>query len=184
MQPAAIIVCLSLSHALAMSPSTQAAVLREVNVIWQQHGVTATNAASESATCDRRILVKSESEALPEDGRTTTALAWVPFAGTYARRLIFLRLGHVRALVESLGPGQWPDGLRDGLVTKLAGRVVAHELGHILLNSREHERSGLMRDRYRAQDVLRTHPSAYSLSVRLRSQMVSSLGPGSASDAQ
>lgn len=175
MQLATITVCLSLSQALSMAPSTQAALLREVNGIWQQHGVTATNADPEIAVCDRRILVKSEAEARPEDGWTTTALAWVPFAGTYARRLIFLRLGQVRSLVASLSPGQWPEGLRERLVTKLAGRVVAHELGHILLNSRAHERSGLMQDRYRAQDVLRTHPSAYSLSVRLRAQMVSTV---------
>jgi hypothetical protein len=53
----------------------------------------------------------------------------------------------------------------------LIGRSLAHELGHILLNSLGHERSGLMRARYLAHDVKRDLPSAYTLDARQLSRL-------------
>jgi len=179
MQLAALTVCLSLSQALGMASPMQAAVLREINAIWQPNDVTTITPDDGTATCDRRIVVRSDAEVLPEDHMISTALAWVPFVGTYPRQLIFLRLDRVRTLVGSLSPGDWATGIRDQLAAKLAGRVLAHELGHILLNSRGHEPSGLMRERYQARDVLRAGPSAYALSAPLRAQLFS----GSRSDA-
>jgi len=176
MQLAALTVCLSLSQALGMGAPMQAAVLREMNAIWQPHGVISIISDGSTGNCDRRITIKSDTETLPEDDSTSAALAWVPFVGTYARQLIFLRLDRARTLVASLSPGQWATGIREQLAAKLAGRVLAHELGHILLNSRGHESSGLMRERYQARDVLRG-PSDYSLSARLRTQLFSGLRP-------
>ena len=177
MQLAALTVCLSLSQALGMAFPMQAAVLREINAIWQPYGVTTTTSDIGTAACNRRIAIKSDTEVLPEDHSTGAALAWVPFVGTYPRQLIFLRLDRVRTLVGSLSPGDWATGIREQLAAKLAGRVLAHELGHILLNSRGHEPSGLMRERYQARDVLNAGRSAYSLSPPLRAQLFSGARP-------
>jgi hypothetical protein len=48
-------------------------------------------------------------------------------------------------LIDAFSPGIRPRGLTDLLLAKLLGRTLAHELGHVLLNSLAHERSGLMR---------------------------------------
>ena len=66
------------------------------------------------------------------------------------------------------------------LFARLLGRTLGHELGHILLNSRSHEDSGLMRARYRDRDVLSVPTSAYTLNaverVRLFARMAGEPG--------
>jgi len=57
------------------------------------------------------------------------------------------------------------------LIAKLVGRSLAHELGHVLLNSTDHASSGLMRASYRAADVLREPPSAYTFDDEQREQL-------------
>ena len=57
------------------------------------------------------------------------------------------------------------------LLAKLLGRSLAHELGHILLNSLRHETSGLMRAQYRAGYVLRMPASSYTLSPPERARL-------------
>jgi hypothetical protein len=117
--------------------------------------------------------VKSALEAGPEDAAGQTAIAWVPFVEKRARRIMFVRLSHARALIEAFHPTNMlrPSAQTDALLAKLVGRSLAHELGHVLLNSLEHDRSGLMRARYGADDVLRDLPSAYTLDARQLSRL-------------
>jgi hypothetical protein len=51
------------------------------------------------------------------------------------------------------------------------GRSLAHELGHVLLNTKEHETTGLMRAWYHPQDILRNSPAAYTLTTQQRSRL-------------
>jgi DNA-binding winged helix-turn-helix (wHTH) protein len=49
------------------------------------------------------------------------------------------------------------------LFAKFIGRTLAHELGHVLLNSRGHPEVGLMRGRYRLRDVHEPVARSYTL---------------------
>ena len=167
----ALDVCLVLAPALAIAPQIEAAILVEMNGIWRPYGVAVRRTNEDSESCDRVITVRSDLEARPEDAASATALAWVPFVERRARRVVFLRLSRARVLVDSLSPGTRPEAFTDRLVAKLVGRSLAHELGHVLLNSQDHTRSGLMRARYRAIDVLRDAPSAYTLNHEQRERM-------------
>ena len=140
----------------------------EVKRIWGGMGVTVGMREDFGKTCDRFILVKSSLEAGPEDATGETAIAWVPFAGKRARQVVFVRLDRARLLIEEFHPtiGMRPPALGELLLAKLLGRSLAHELGHVLLNSLEHERSGLMRARYGAHDALRDVASEYTLNAR------------------
>ena len=40
---------------------------------------------------------------------------------------------------------QWPAGLRDRILGRIVGRVLAHEIGHFVLRSPRHASRGLMR---------------------------------------
>jgi hypothetical protein len=95
----------------------------------------------------------------------------VPFVQGRARQLVFLRAGRARALIGALSPGTRPEALTELLVARLLGRSLAHELGHILLNSRSHEDAGLMRARYRDRDVLSVSTSAYTLNPGQRARL-------------
>jgi hypothetical protein len=50
--------------------------------------------------------------------------------------------------------GSLPSPIRDRLVGQAIGRVVAHELGHLLLALPAHDRSGLMRPTFFASDLI------------------------------
>ena len=163
----ALTVCLTFSEGfeLAAAASLKSGILAEATRIWQPLGVAVGVPEDFENACDRRILVKSDREAGPEDMSRGTAIAWVPFTAGRARRVVFVRMSHAVALVDAFKPGIRPPALTETLLTKLVGRSLAHELGHMLLNSLGHDRSGLMRARYGADDVLRDLPSAYALNA-------------------
>ena len=124
-----------------------------------------------TSSCDRLISVKGDQEALAEDATSESALGWVPFVEGRARQLVFLRSGRARMLIDALSPGTRPEALTELLVARLLGRSLGHELGHVLLNSRSHEESGLMRARYRERDVLSVPTSAYTLNAVERARL-------------
>jgi deferrochelatase/peroxidase EfeB len=164
---AGLTVCLTFSQQLEMDASLKAGVIAEANRIWQAMGVTVKATEEVASPCDRWILVKSSIEAAPEDAAREIAIAWVPFVEKRARRVVFVRMNHARGLIEAFGSrnGVRPPAETHARLTKLVGRSLAHELGHVLLNDLGHEKSGLMRARYGADDALRDLPSAYTLSA-------------------
>ena len=44
-----------------------------------------------------------------------------------------------------LREGRWPPALRDRVLGRIVGRVLAHEIGHFVLRSPRHASRGLMR---------------------------------------
>jgi hypothetical protein len=70
-----------------------------------------------------------------------------------------------------------PTSTRDRIVARAAGRVAAHELGHYLLQVKEHHRSGLMRRAFIAQDLVEARLDPFLLgsneSVLLQREVVS-----------
>jgi hypothetical protein len=170
-------VCLSLSQKVSISARGAAVVLTESNAIWMPHGVDLRWAEQSDGGCDRLITVKGDQEALAEDRTSESALGWVPFVKGRARQLIFLRVRRARMLVDALSPGHHPEGITERLLARLLGRSLAHELGHVLLNSRIHENSGLMRARYRAGDVLSVPTSAYTLTAVERARLFAGGSP-------
>ena len=169
--PPALSVCLTMSHAVAAAARREGAVLEEVEAIWRPMGVAVRLGRRSDNPCDRLIAVRSDLEAVPEDASSETALGWVPFVEGRARQLVYLRVSRARTMIYALSPSKRPGGMTDLLVAKLLGRSLAHELGHVLLNSRDHDTTGLMRSLYRAQDVLRDPPEAYTLDAPQRARL-------------
>ena len=169
--PPQLAVCLVLSQKLVISVRAAAFVLAESKAIWTPHGVNIRWAEPSDEGCDRLISVKGDQEALPGDATSESALGWVPFVKGRARQLVFLRVARSRTLIDALSPGTRPEALTEFLVARLLGRSLGHELGHILLDSRSHEDSGLMRARYRDRDVLSVPTSAYTLNASERTRL-------------
>ncbi len=164
-------VCLVLSPKLPISARAAGVVLAESNAIWMPHGVGVRWAEPSTDNCDRLISVKADQEALAEDAASESALGWVPFVEGRARQLMFLRASRARTLIDALSPATRPEALTELLVARLLGRSLGHELGHVLLNSRRHEDSGLMRARARERDVLSVPTSAYTLNAAERARL-------------
>jgi hypothetical protein len=174
-----LLVCLQLSPRLGLDGREQSALFAELSAIWHPLGVAVGMRPHGDEECGRLIAVKADDEAAPEDVAADSALGWVPFVAGRARRLIFLRVSIARALINGVDPGTRPDGLTRFLVAKLLGRILAHELGHVLLNSPRHQRTGLMRVRYRPRDVLSEPTSNYTLDAADRVQLFTHTANGS-----
>ena len=171
-------VCLTFSEQLAIDAPLRTDILSEVNRVWQPLDVVVSLRDESESRCHRPILLKAGHEAGVEDKASDTAIAWVPFTAGRARQIVFVRVDRARMLIEAFsppGPGIRPPALTDQLLVKLLGRSLAHELGHVLLNSMEHARSGLMRARYRPYDVLRDLPTAYTLDPAQRQRLLAGL---------
>ncbi len=66
-------------------------------------------------------------------------------------------------------------------VGRAMGRVLAHELGHVLLAAGDHQREGLMRPSFALEDLIRPHSETFTLSApevdRLRERFFSGVVP-------
>jgi hypothetical protein len=85
--------------------------------------------------------------------------------------VIFTTLARIRTLarhavndVNRFARGNPPPSLADALLA----RVIAHELGHYLLDSDAHSRTGLMRDTFVSRDALGTDGDRYALTAEQR----------------
>lgn len=178
-QTPSTMVCLVLSARLALEPMVARRLVLEVQTIWNVLGADIRSVDVPDDSCDRIVVVKADREARLEDLSHDGAIGWVPFAAGHARQLLFLRVGRARLMVEGVVTGVNPEGLTNLMLAKLLGRTVAHELGHVLLNSSSHADSGLMRARYRANDVLRVQTSAYTLDAAERARLFTRMASGS-----
>jgi hypothetical protein len=171
---AVLTVCLALSPAIALDDRERSAMFTEAQKVWQPHGVAIR--PGQAGNCDRLIVVKSDAEARPEDIAPDSALGWVPFVTGKARRLLFLRVSRAQSLVGDMSPGTRPEALTRLLVARFLGRILAHELGHVLLNSAQHQPHGLMRAQYRARDVLSAPIATYTLDASERALFFAETG--------
>jgi hypothetical protein len=58
-----------------------------------------------------------------------------------------------------------PPAVREQMTGRLIGRALAHEIGHVLLRSRDHSRDGLMRATHRSSDLIAPERQGFGLSV-------------------
>jgi hypothetical protein len=68
-----------------------------------------------------------------------------------------------RSNIPGSGGDPWPTILRERAIGRAVGRVLAHELGHYLLRSRTHARSGLMRAVQNAADLVAAGRETFAL---------------------
>jgi hypothetical protein len=74
----------------------------------------------------------------------------IQFVGGRPEPLVFLHYDAIgRAIADSAALGlrqeQWPLALRERVLGRVVGRVLAHEIGHFVLRSPRHASRGLMR---------------------------------------
>jgi len=134
---------------------------REVEQAWTPYGVTicwqVAGRGCEGFAVRLRVFV---AEALPPStGKSARPVVGrITFYGDSPGNEIFLSLEGGRFLVAhaTLGGrtlGDWPAGIAERFLPVVMGRALAHELGHFLLASKAHARTGLMAAEFRPDDV-------------------------------
>ena len=90
----------------------------------------------------------------------------------------FLSTAHVLGFDHDL----WPALLRDRALGRVAGRVIAHEIGHYLLQTRQHDASGLMRAMHSADDFVAPVRAGFALSKPAEARFARLHAPPQSSD--
>jgi len=154
-------------------------VIREIQTLWAPYAdidFTDLDAPSKRAYDDEIRLVVDR---VPSGAPSVESLAWISFtAPGHPADLITVSIDGVRKLMDG---GRWgnlrlPDLTgrhRQQFMTRALARSAAHEIGHYLLRSSVHSRTGLMRDRLwvdliMENDLRRFHLEAPQIAVLRR----------------
>ncbi len=134
---------------------------REVDRVWTPYGVTICwkpgGTSCEGFAVRVSVLV---AEALPPAASTSAppVVGRILFYGDEPGNEIFLSIEGGQYLVTHATLGgrkvaDWPGAIAEHLLPAVMGRALAHELGHFLLGSKRHSRTGLMAAQFRPDDV-------------------------------
>jgi len=131
----------------------------EAAALWAPYGVAIAQSEPSSVPCaasgrsvDAALTVRV-AEPSPDAARAWSgpfgSIHFLPDGAPEPTLLLHydtvIRLGVGTASLEGRRLPQWPTAVRDRVLGRMIGRVVAHEIGHWLLRSRDHSPSGLMR---------------------------------------
>jgi hypothetical protein len=76
-----------------------------------------------------------------------------------------------RLIASWRGSSIGPQSLHDARLGLVLGRVVAHEIGHYLLGTATHSRTGLMRATFESPDLMDHRSPAYDLDAEAAAQL-------------
>ena len=169
-------VCIHLTIADQLSGLAFNTAREEAARIWERHGIALNwRQPAEKQSC--RIVVPivfDGRELLKQGGKPgRDALGLTVFHGRSQTVYVsapraFKMLGETATFDKAVGS----QGERDYRGGVLIGRVVAHELGHVLLMSLEHTESGLMRPVFGLRDVLSPDATTTDLSSAETNRLV------------
>ena len=138
------------STSAPVAPTLVDRVLAEADAIWRPTGLTLIwNRAprpSAGATLD---VVIGDARGQAHRDSTEEPLGWIEFENGIPLPRLYVSYANAVVLLEA-SPGvvgrtlQMPPVERDTYLGRAMGRALAHELGHYLLASKAHARSGLM----------------------------------------
>lgn len=136
----------------------------EASRIWRRHGVDLQWART-GGVCDSVVPIVFDDHEVARHRRSSgpnETLALTVFSGR--TQTVYVSARRASAMVTLLFLDIVSDDWRDIRMATLLGRVVAHELGHVLLATTAHAASGLMRPVYGLGDVLSNDAEMTALS--------------------
>jgi hypothetical protein len=136
---------------------------QEVERIWQSAGVALQwgDHHSDAGWQADRVITVLVSDEVRGVRIPAGALGGVPVVDGRMRQMIYVLPSAVKALVSRAGAS--PGGEFAELYARMVGRVIAHELGHLLLDLFEHRSAGLMRRSFVSRDVRSADAARFSL---------------------
>lgn len=176
-----IVLALHLALAFQDPVPIDATVVRktveEAAAIWAPYGfvLDRPDACGRSTAETLRLTIGMARTSMP--GTAPVVLGTIVFApdGTPDPRItLFLDeiLGFVAgARVLGAEEWQWPRLLREQIMGRILGRVLAHEIGHYVLRDRRHTDAGLMRSIQRSDELAAPARAGFTLSTDQAAQL-------------
>src|SRR5262245_3525838 len=133
-------------------PAVERAAVVEAAAIWAPYGVSITATDCPPAPVPDSVTLTVVMNTSPAGGNEVwrTPLGAVDFDAGAPGRIIRVFIGRLLTLLENahlwtIPASQWPRVIRQQVVGRALGRVMAHEIGHVLLRTTGHSSRGLMR---------------------------------------
>jgi hypothetical protein len=165
-------ITLALPPTPAVPPATLRAAAAEAAALWERYGVAIDAAPCDSAS-DEGIVLILVPVAMPRTGVPAAgwrgALAAISFdADGVPEPRVTLFLTDFLAFVATTRlfgqpESEWPRSLREQLVGRVLGRLLAHEIGHFVLRMPRHTAAGLMRSLQFADELVAPSRRAFAL---------------------
>ncbi len=129
-------------------------VRREVDAIWAAQAVRIEWSRVET-TGSVRVLIDRPESVLPAlGGNERWSVAATRVVAGHVSPPIYVSLDAAERVVGAASPPYSTPALAGIMVTRVLGRAIAHELAHVLLNTRAHTRHGLLRASFTADDFV------------------------------
>jgi hypothetical protein len=149
----------------------------EAAAIWAPYGLAIDRVAPCDAAHGDTWLLAVDTVRAAAPGRVGVRLGAITFgpAGAPEPR-ITLFLDEVRRFVAGtrvLGAPkyEWPQMLHEQIIGRVVGRVLAHEIGHYVLRTRQHGDAGLMRSIQRSDELAAPSRAGFRLSTTEAAQL-------------
>ena len=153
--------------ALAHLPRMFSLITGEAASIWRAADVEiqwAERLPDSNAPVDRIITLLFTNNLPGRSAQTPGALGAVQLVHGRMRQLIYVSPAAVQVLVAKAGVSP-ATGHFDVVYARMLGRVIAHELGHLLLNTSAHRDSGVMRAKFVARDAMSGDVNRFALAA-------------------
>jgi hypothetical protein len=152
----------------APSPRFVAAAIAEAADIWAAYGVRIrvpdANDADHAGTVRLVVRLGPRNEFRTQSG----ALGSIAFHGDAPESTIELYPAAASALIAAVASNRradwWPGASPEGVLARVLGRALAHEIGHFLLRSKSHSPRGLMRAEHIGPDLMAPDHRGFALS--------------------
>jgi hypothetical protein len=170
--PCAMAIALDVHATLAWGSIEWHLVTGEVDRMWAPYGVTFCwiehAQRCEGLQVRIRVLIADDIPPLGTADRQSP-VGRIYFEGRRPVSEIWLSVTGARQLVARARLGDrlvasWPESIMLRLLPRVLGRALSHEIGHYVLRSREHSRTGLMAPSFRPDDVTWGATSRFALS--------------------
>jgi hypothetical protein len=142
---------------------------REVAEIWEAHDVTIDWSGTGAPSV--RVVIDRPATALRAggEGEEHWAVAGTRVVDGRVTPPIYVSVDAAERVVRSANPPYSSPTLAGIVVPRVVGRALAHEIAHVLLDTRVHSSSGLLRARFTADDFVSPARDAFDLD---RAQLV------------
>jgi hypothetical protein len=151
-------------------PLTRAVAVDEAARLWAPHGISIAAAVGEPRGRPGVITVAIVEQAGAPESAASRPLGAIAFdADGQPATVIAVYLADILRLVSGVrvlgaAESQWPPLMRQRIVGRVIGRVLAHEIGHYTLRTPGHARAGLMRRAHVPLALVAPEPRPFALS--------------------
>jgi len=162
-------VALSLSPAPMLPPETTRAAIAEAAAVWKPYGIAVFALDPAEHLGPQDVVLRVVFGRTPPARLSPDALGAIEFDAdgmpghvvTVFVDRVLAQVAH--AHVSGYRVDDWPPALRNLVIGRAIGRVLAHEIGHFVLRTRGHAQWGLMRASHAGDDLVEPGRQRYML---------------------